>query len=468
MNPAGGAAKAVYIVQPSEYRENGGPYQTEGGIAIPVYGYTSLPTDRAVEGGPALPIRVLTDADLVQNGGQYRLEGRPTAMPIYEVAQGERAIQGGPAIPVYSINYIPPSPDLYLFRDEFTTNQAAPLPITRDAEPGPGSWTFVQTDGSLSIVGQQLIFPTQATPVWGDQGGYTNDLFPRLTGRAIMATYTRNSAAAGTSFVGWLASAAVAIANIEGRAMLFVGSGGPNISGLNAASNGPGLTQNPFSAGVAYQIALVLRSTGMWLLAKGGAFANWTLLLFADEGSTASLRIGFSNLNSTGAIDNVRIVDLPAPWTSDYAIMALRQPSVSSGDTAVGLANGWACVDWQTVAGETMELSFRRIDDNNRLIVRCIKNSNLIRTIKVEGGVETQLDSDAQTWTTGTTYKVIALFDGNNISTFVRTGNTWASRNSTSSTFNTSATGLKVAGATTLSNLECYPRDVNAFMPVVI
>jgi hypothetical protein len=41
----------------------------------------------------------------------------------------------------------------YLFRDEFTTSESAPIASPRTAEPGPGTLTCVQTDGELSIVG---------------------------------------------------------------------------------------------------------------------------------------------------------------------------------------------------------------------------------------------------------------------------------------------------------------------------
>lgn len=470
MNPTGGPAQAIYVVQPSEYRENGGIYQTEGSIAIPVYGYAATPTDRSVVGGPAIPVRVIGASDLIQNGGRFKLEGRPTAIPVYAVASGTRAIMGGPAIPIYAVNSVPPVPTppvTGLFLDQFITAQTAPIPTPRTAEPGPGHWTMVQVDGQMSIAGGVLVFPTQGSAVWGDQGGYSVETFARVVGRAIMASYTRNSAATGSSFLSWFASAGVGFANIESRGMIFVGGGSPSITGINAAANAPSLPLNPFAAATVYQIAIVLRDAGVWMLAKGGALTNWTVILYTEESNSATLQAGFGNFNGSGTIDDFRVVDFPAPWTNPNGIQTNRLPVVVSGDTTTSTANSWVHVDWTAAAGETMELSFRRTDDSNRYIVRCIKNSNLIRLIKVEAGVETQLDSDAQTWTTGTTYRVYALFDGTSMSDFVRTsGTAWASRNASSAqTFNQAATGVKVAGATTLANLECTPRDVNALVP---
>ena len=67
--------------------------------ALPVY----WTTDRPNQGGPALPVKVCLDSDLVQNGGQYRLEGRPQALPVF-VAPAGTPILGQRPIPVYPIN----------------------------------------------------------------------------------------------------------------------------------------------------------------------------------------------------------------------------------------------------------------------------------------------------------------------------------------------------------------------------
>ncbi len=80
--------------------------RVQGLSAIPVYGYDTLPTDgREVIGGAALPVHVLTAADLRQNGGAYYLEGR-AAIPVY-TAEATRPVFGGPAIPVYPVNAWP-------------------------------------------------------------------------------------------------------------------------------------------------------------------------------------------------------------------------------------------------------------------------------------------------------------------------------------------------------------------------
>lgn len=98
MNPDGGPAIPVQVVTSTE---------REGGSAIPVYGYATLPTDgRTVEGRPARRVVVISDADLIQNGGRYILEGRPYALPVMTAPAGSE-VEGNIPIAVYPVNAWP-------------------------------------------------------------------------------------------------------------------------------------------------------------------------------------------------------------------------------------------------------------------------------------------------------------------------------------------------------------------------
>lgn len=74
----------------------------QGNHATPVYVYTSIPADRRGLGMAAQPVYFISDSDLVENGGKYKLEGRLTALPVIQLPAGSRAI-GMPAIPVYDV-----------------------------------------------------------------------------------------------------------------------------------------------------------------------------------------------------------------------------------------------------------------------------------------------------------------------------------------------------------------------------
>jgi len=63
-------------------------------------------------------------------------------------------------------------PLTWLLYDEFTTADAAPITSPRTCEPGPGTLTLVQTDGSQALSGGKYVFTAQTTPDWGDQGFY--------------------------------------------------------------------------------------------------------------------------------------------------------------------------------------------------------------------------------------------------------------------------------------------------------
>lgn len=72
--------------------------------AIPVYHYTSAPTDgRMVQAGAALRVKVIQSSDLIQNGGTYELAGVPLAFPVM-VENAPYPSQGNAPIAVYYIN----------------------------------------------------------------------------------------------------------------------------------------------------------------------------------------------------------------------------------------------------------------------------------------------------------------------------------------------------------------------------
>lgn len=96
MNIKGGSAIPVVVVTDAKVQDN---------LAYPVYGYQTKPTDRAVIGGKARRVKVITAADLKQNGGQYTLVGSPQAMPVYTDPSG--VTDGGTAIAVYPVNAWP-------------------------------------------------------------------------------------------------------------------------------------------------------------------------------------------------------------------------------------------------------------------------------------------------------------------------------------------------------------------------
>lgn len=74
------------------------------GPAWPVYVYTQMTAgDLRVEGDvKPLPVFVIHDADLVQNGGPYKLAGNVKAIPVIDYTNIAPQ-RGGPAQPIYVV-----------------------------------------------------------------------------------------------------------------------------------------------------------------------------------------------------------------------------------------------------------------------------------------------------------------------------------------------------------------------------
>jgi hypothetical protein len=58
---------------------------------------------RKVIGGNAEPVFVISAADLVSNGGKYKLDSK-TAVPVHGIVSGERPTTGGVAVAVYPVS----------------------------------------------------------------------------------------------------------------------------------------------------------------------------------------------------------------------------------------------------------------------------------------------------------------------------------------------------------------------------
>lgn len=96
MQPSGGNAIPVVVTTD----------QPTGGTAIPVYGYATYPTDRPSAGALPRRVVVITEDDLVENGGSYILAGNAVALPIF-TAEDQTLYSGDEPIAVYPINAWP-------------------------------------------------------------------------------------------------------------------------------------------------------------------------------------------------------------------------------------------------------------------------------------------------------------------------------------------------------------------------
>jgi len=192
----------------------------------------------------------------------------------------------------------------FLLCDLFTDTRAGGAVNGTPATPGPGTRTVVDTESKLTITGGALSFAGgKASPAWGDPGIWYGSLpLVRLAGRLLLAnvalTLTNQPIQIGFD------------ANLVGAMNVPIWF---SSSGTILESTGQAIAAYTATT---YKIAVVLRSTGAYLLLKGGAFSSWTLLwqMFSDTNSP--LYAAISNNAQIATIDNLRVpaaLWLPTP-----------------------------------------------------------------------------------------------------------------------------------------------------------
>lgn len=332
----------------------------------------------------------------------------------------------------------------FLLRDDFLTDEAAPLASPRTAEPGPGMLTITDTGNKLSISSGALQMLGNAN---GNPGFWSSTAYAR---RAGLAHFVKWSAATISQFYVACWDTNQAAAPVNGFSM--------HGTDLRIWDGGSSLVVGAIASSIDYTVATILRATGYFNMVKGGAFSQWTLVWVNAASSDASLYAANTQNSASlqATLDTFRVCDLPAPFDTDYGLATQRIASPVANDTIASEANAVIEDTWTAVTGETFELSVRRTDDNNRWILRGDQGGSTVKLIEVNAGSETERASAAQTWTNTTSYRVVVVQDGNTIRGYVANVLKWTY---SSASFNNTATGIKTNKAG--SNLISWPRTLS-------
>jgi hypothetical protein len=532
MPTKGGPVKLVKVIGDADLRQNGGLFELMGGPAQPVEGF-ELPLSRKVEGGAAIPVYIVTDAQI--NDGTFSLRGGP-ALPLADldvVGSGVGVVQGA-AVPVYVVGGVlggagaspPDAPTdltatavsgtqidlawtastgatgykiersdgggssfaqidavgavtayedtgldsgiyyyriratnaagdsdysntanavVYLLRDEFTTDEAAPLTTPRTAEPGPGTIVITDTGNKMSISGGAL--QASGNTAIGNPGIWSATNFGIVGGQAILATFNPGTTSPAR-MLGWDSDQAGGFS----LGLYFAGAGE-----LRTQDNA-GLSNVSTFAAVPYRINVVMRPDGGALsLIKGGAFTEWTLIwvgTFAMANAYASFTTPTGAGGSYG-LDDFRVIVLPAPWNTNYGVATYVDLTPTADDVATSEADAIQYFNWQAMTGETLIIRFRRTDDDNCYRLECDQAGATIKLFRREAGVDTELDAGkTQTWTNGTSYRIAIQHQAEIIKIWVGAG---TKQNVTAQTFNQTATGAKVSGFASSSSWSIWP-----------
>jgi hypothetical protein len=344
----------------------------------------------------------------------------------------------------------------FLLRDDFTTAASAPLASPRSAEPGPGTLTLVQTDGQFSISSAKLSFPVQTTPAWGDLG-FHGASQSRIAGRAVLAT-VRVNAINTYAFWGWDDSSALSQAStIE----TFVLNGGNSrLARWTAGSFAPD-ELFAHAATTDYQSAIILRGAGAYLLLKGGVLSNWTLVWVSNTGTTTPLYPVFNNFNTVGTLDLFRVLDLAAPFDTDYGLATQRlSGSQSAGQTFTHEANcvlEYVQTTMPSGGGTNSIITFRRQDDNNRWAVGCNETGALF-LLEYIAGVQNIRGLVGAVMASG--HRVVVVADGSTIRVY--TNNVLRITYTSASNFATMTAGKveTLAGSSVVSDIVLWPRQL--------
>jgi len=258
----------------------------------------------------------------------------------------------------------------FLFRDDFTTDEGAPLTSPRTAEPGPGAVTLVQDVGQWDITTQTL-----NANVGAGNFGDLSYVVEEQTLAAGLCAYTGNlniPNSSGQQIVGWASTADPGTGSIWGLG--FSGSSDLKISTgnlLGAIGTYTGLTD--------YKVAIVSHTTtGLKMILKGGTFAEWTLL-WVDL-SSVKTRPTILCRNRDLSADTFRVTQLGAPFASMYGLAtdASLSGSVSAGNTFSHEAD---CLIEYTVttvqSAGLMEVHFRIQDSPNYWGIRITASGDI-------------------------------------------------------------------------------------------
>lgn len=331
----------------------------------------------------------------------------------------------------------------FLLRDDFTTAASAPLTSPRTCDPGPGTLTITDTNNKLSTSSGNLAFATGGVGV-GDPGAWGAQR-TRVMGLAVVAKVS--TTASGVE-VGWdnaqsgAIQCGLRIANLSN----MIRDGG-NLIGAETPAHS-----------TAYSLAAVLRPNGWMGFVKGGVLSEWSTVWISltDSGDFYPALVAHG-ATSIAVADTFRVLQLPAPYATDYGIATQRlSGSQSAGQTFTHEAN---CVleftDTTRPSASNLDFRFRRQDSTNYWQVT-INSSGDFTLNEVVAGTPTQRQTAAGVVTSG--HRIVIVADSTTIKGYSNATLRWT--HPTASNFATATAGELTALGTSgvVSDVVAWPR----------
>lgn len=196
----------------------------------------------------------------------------------------------------------------------FANAIAAPLPSPLGVDVGTLQGS--DTNSALSQAGGALAL--NGTPAAGN-GVNSPSALARLAGRALLVELPAlTTVPAGSPVVGWGQNPSATDGAVDIGLSLASTTTARILTGAT--------TIDTVTVGAApLDLAMVMRGTGGFLLARSGRTGPYTLLWVYNTSAAAEyakLRLAAAAINAT--VRPFKVVDLPAPWDRDYGIASVR------------------------------------------------------------------------------------------------------------------------------------------------
>lgn len=351
-----------------------------------------------------------------------------------------------------------------LLRDDFTTAQSAPLTSPRTCEPGPGTWTILDTENKLSIVSDTLAYAGGGASASGDPHLYAAAV-TRAVGVGLYCRYRYTATTDNAPLrVGFHSAVPTSGANINAQVFTIVSS--TQTITLVGESGGGGIGNGgneAFAVNTYYHLIMVLRSTGAFGIVKGGVYTDWTLLVPSVFNSSATLypliARGLGAQRTPTDIEKAKVFQFigGSVWLNDYGIATERYAgSISAGQAFTHEGN--CLIEWaQTTrpsSGDTF-IQFRKQDASNYWRVG-IDSGGAMNLVEVVAGAPTTRATAAAVVSSG--HRIVIVADGTIIRGYSNNVLRWTY--SSASNFSSATSGLVVALGTggAISDLISWPR----------
>jgi hypothetical protein len=332
----------------------------------------------------------------------------------------------------------------YLFRDTFSADAAAPLdsPLYADVS---GVWTVGDTENKLSKSGGKLNFAPNAVPDF---------VLPRL----FSSVLSRSSGLAAIFEPTFTTTGKNSYFGFRGD-NIYTPSIGTRIDGNTVAAYcaANGIALNVLDLPI--KLSVVLQTSGFKLFGYSSGVWKLGWVDFSTVGS--NLYFGMANYNATGTLDNLSVLQLPAPFNTDYGIATQRLAGArAAGDT---FTHGADClIEWTVTtlpSASSGIVRFRKQDSNNHWRVIYLPDGYGELQERVAGASTTRGSAAAGTFKSNS--RVVVICDGVVIKVYI--DNVIRITYSSATNFNTQTNGevysLGTGGA--VSDIVSWPRRLS-------